>query len=150
MLAVVTTDDTLPVPTPPPGLLAPSVALWESFWMSRIATAVDTRSDMPGLLRWITAYDEWLRATRALRRVRIVRGSMGQPVLSPLAGYLSQRAAELRDLEAAYGMTPKARLNLGLTVGQIELTAAKLNEMVRDDPPSADVDEDLEGEFESA
>ncbi len=152
MLAVVTADDPgLSVPNPPTGLLAESQTRWLAFWSSRMATVVDVDSDLPGLIRWITAFDEWLRTSKALRKVRIVQGSMGQPVLSPLAAYVAQRATELRDLEAAYGMTPRARLNLGLTVGQIELTAAKLNEMVHDGHSEKDPDIQVyEGEFEPA
>lgn len=129
-LVVVEPADGRVLPPAPAGLLRETVERWDSFWRSRMGQIVDLDSDLPGLVRWAHAYDEWIRATRALKRARVVRGSMGQPVISPLAGYSLQRSAELAALEKQYGMTPKSRLDLGLTGTQVELTVAKINEMV--------------------
>src|SRR4051812_13963496 len=95
------------VPEPPKGLLADSIARWDAYWRSQVAQiARDSAGvDLPGLTRWIMNVDEWTRAMRALRRKRIVVGSMGQPTLNPLAGYMAQREAAIREAEQAYGMT---------------------------------------------
>src|SRR4051812_21723633 len=88
---------TIPVaiPEPPKGLLVASIERWEAYWQSQVAQiARDSGGiDLPGLHRWILNVDEWTRAMRALRRKRVVLGSMGQPTLNPLAGYLAQREA---------------------------------------------------------
>jgi len=128
------------IPPPPPGLLPEIVALWSDFWHSDVCRAVDRRSDMGGLVRWITSWDEWLRANRALRRVRIVKGSMGQPVLSPLASYIAQLEVTISRAEDAYGMKPRARAALGLTAAQTRLTIAELNRLADDIPKTLDVE----------
>lgn len=143
-LAIVTI---LPVaiPEPPKGLLASSIERWEAYWHSQVAQiARDSGGiDLPGLERWILNVDEWSRVMRALRRKRIVLGSMGQPALNPLAGYMAQREAAIRDAELAYGMTPMSRLRLGIAVGQAKLTAQALNEALEapDDDSNALSDE---------
>jgi P27 family predicted phage terminase small subunit len=149
-LTVVEPLSSHPTPRPPAGLLPASHDRWRAFWASRMGAAVDPDSDLPGLERWILAYDEWHRASKALRKVRVVKGSMGQPVLSPMAAYVGQLASELRDLERAYGMTPKARLDLGLTVAETKLTVSKINDMVRASADERHHDDDeatIEGEI---
>lgn len=130
-LAIVQGPIPIPVviPEPPAGLLAGSIERWEAYWRSQVAKiARDSGGiDLPGLHRWILNVDEWTRAMRSLRRKRVVLGSMGQPTLNPLAGYLAQREAAIREAENAYGMTPIARLRLGIAVGQAKLTAQALN-----------------------
>lgn len=115
------------LPKPPAGLLKVSKDRWADFWGSPVADAVDRRSDMHRVTRWITAVDEYERCMPVLRKTRLVKGSMGQPVLNPLAGYLAQVEASLRAAEADLGLTPMARLKLGITFGQAKLTAAELN-----------------------
>lgn len=117
------------IPDPPAGLLQTSIERWEAYWRSQVAQiARDSGGiDVPGLERWILNVDEWSRAMRALRRKRIVLGSTGQPTMNPLAGYLAQREGAIREAEQAYGMSPMARLRLGIAVGQAKLTAQALN-----------------------
>lgn len=123
------------VPDPPPGLLKATRARWEAFWTSPQAAAA-LPSDLGGLERWIISLDEWTRAMRAFRRERIVEGSTKQPALNPLAAYITSREAAIRDAEERYGMTPMARLRLGIAVGQAKLTAAELNRaLAADDGP---------------
>lgn len=117
------------IPEPPTGLLKGTIDRWEAYWRSPVAQiARDSGGiDLPGLHRWILNVDEWTRAMRALRRKRIVLGSMGQPTLNPLAGYISARESAIAAAEVAYGMTPIARLRLGIAVGQAKLTAQQMN-----------------------
>lgn len=102
----------LPLPAAPAGLLDRSHERWAAYWGSDAARSIDPASDLPGLERWIVAYDEWTRATDALRKVRIMPGASGQAVLSPMQAYQRSWADELMRLEEAYGMTPAARLGL--------------------------------------
>jgi hypothetical protein len=131
------------VPPAPPGLLPEVGSLWADFWRSDVSRAVDRDSDMGGLVRWVNAWNEWTLATRALRRVRIVRGSMGQPVLSPLAGYIAQLEVTISRAEEAYGMKPRARAALGLTAAQTRLTVAEVNRLEQD--AAVPIDPDDEG-----
>ena len=102
------------LPKPPAGLLKPSRDRWRQFWESRAALAVDTASDMPRLLRWIQVTDEYDRTARTIRSARLVKGSMGQPVLNPLVAYLVHLEAMITRTEKEFGMTPMARARLDL------------------------------------
>jgi P27 family predicted phage terminase small subunit len=116
------------VPAAPAGLLKSSVVVWEAFWVSDVAQAIDPASDMHRVERWITYLDEWGRAMRAFRKARLSTGSTGQLVLSPLAAYVRQLEVALAAAETELGMTPLARMKLGLAAGQARLTAQQLNE----------------------
>lgn len=99
-------------PDPPTGLLKASLDRWAAFWASDVAKKVDQRSDLPRLIRWIEQSDEYDRVVKVCRQSRLVKGSMGQPVLNPLVGYLGQLEAQIARTEADFGMTPLARQRL--------------------------------------
>jgi len=101
-------------PKPPAGLLKPSRDRWRAFWESQAAQAVDVASDLPRLVRWIQCSDEYDRAAKVIRASRLVRGSMGQPVLNPLVNYLTHLESMLTRTEKEFGMTPAARARLDL------------------------------------
>lgn len=113
---------------------------WESFWSSDVARAVDWGADGDRLVRWIRYVDEWHRAMRDYRRERVATGSMGQPVLHPLAGYIAQLEQAIAKAEAEFGLTPLARMRLGIATGEAALTAQRLNELTRggDDTPAGE------------
>jgi P27 family predicted phage terminase small subunit len=112
-------------PRPPAGLLKPSRDRWDHFWESQAALAVDLDSDMPRLLRWIQATDEYDRTAKVIREARLVKGSMGQPVLNPLVAYLIHLEGMITRTEKEFGMTPmaRARLNLKRPAADDELEA---------------------------
>jgi P27 family predicted phage terminase small subunit len=101
-------------PKPPAGLLKPSRDRWAQFWESRAALAVDPASDMPRLIRWIEVSDEYDRTAKTIRSARLVKGSMGQPVLNPLVAYLIHLESMITRTEKEFGMTPMARTRLDL------------------------------------
>lgn len=101
-------------PKPPSGLLKPSRDRWAQFWESRAALAVDLASDMPRLVRWIEVTDEYDRTAKTIRSARLVKGSMGQPVLNPLVAYLVHLESMITRTEKEFGMTPMARARLDL------------------------------------
>lgn len=101
-------------PRPPAGLLKPARDRWRQFWESQAALAVDLDSDMPRLLRWIQVTDEYDRTAKVIRQARVVKGSMGQPVLNPLVAYLVHLESMITRTEKEFGMTPMARARLNL------------------------------------
>jgi P27 family predicted phage terminase small subunit len=101
-------------PKPPAGLLKPSRDRWRQFWESPAAKAVHPESDLPRLVRWIHATDEYDRAAKVVKTSRLVRGSMGQPVLNPLVAYLVYLEGLISKAEGEFGMTPMARHRLKL------------------------------------
>jgi P27 family predicted phage terminase small subunit len=96
------------------GLLKPSRDRWRQFWESPAAKTVHLESDLPCLVRWVQAADEYDRAAKVVRQSRLVKGSMGQPVLNPLVAYLVHLDALISKAEAQFGMTPMARHRLKL------------------------------------
>jgi P27 family predicted phage terminase small subunit len=122
-----------PPPSAPAGLLKPARQRWAAFWTSKVADAVDRTSDLPALVRWIQATDEYDRVAKVVKRSRLVKGSMGQPVANPLLGYLAQLDSQIAKAEAAFGMTPIARLRLGIALGEAARSLDELNRALDDD-----------------
>ena len=104
-------------PKPPVGLLKASRDRWRLFWESPAAQAVNLESDLPRLTRWIQAADEYDRAARTVREARLVKGSMGQPVLNPLVAYLVHLEGLIARAEAEFVMSPAARHRMKLDPG---------------------------------
>lgn len=111
---------------------------WDRFWSSNVAELVETDSDLGAVLRWAELLDERERAASAFRSLRLVEGSQGQLVLNPLWGVVRSCDTELRALEDRLGMTPKARLQLGVTFGEAGKSLDQLNRLLERD---ADDDE---------
>lgn len=133
-LRVLVGDPNAPVPDLPEELqggpakcLPSTLAAWEGFWRSAVGGGADRSSDMPRLYRWIIDVDELTRVTRSLRRKRLVAGSMGQPVLNPLASYKAQLERSIAATEEHFGMTHLARMRLGIAAGQAQKTLDDLN-----------------------
>lgn len=120
------------IPAVPKGLTAASKKRWRTFWLSPLATVVEISTDLHRVERWITAVDEYEKVGKVFRSSRLVKGSTGQPVLNPLASYLTSLEATISRAEQELGMTPLARLKLGIAVGQAKLTAEALNKSLNE------------------
>ena len=73
---------------------------------------------MEAVVRWASLLDERERAFQLYRKQMVVSGSQGQAVLSPAWKVVQNCDGELRALEDRLGMTPKARLQLGIEFAQ--------------------------------
>ena len=100
---------------------------WNNFWESDLATAIDIKSDLPVLERLASLMDERERIFKQAKKDRLVVGSQGQVVLNPLYSALLKIDAEIRNLEDRIGLNPKARVSLGIQIGQAKKTLADLN-----------------------
>lgn len=159
-LAVVRDSDKSDKPEIPPlpkaegGLLVTTKEAWLAFWTGPTAPVAE-QVDRVITERWILAYDEWRRALNAVRKARLVKGSKGQPVMNPLADWAASREAAMRLAEKEMGVGLKSRADLGVSIGQAQLTAEELNRMTeesdgdQEDVIDADEAELLEG-FEEA
>jgi P27 family predicted phage terminase small subunit len=116
------------VPEPPSGLLRATRDDWAAFWSSPLRALV-TPADMPALERLFQLRDEQARLWRGYRRKRLVEGSQGQPVASPFFGMALKLEGEIARLEGQFGLSPAARLRLGVTFGQ---AARTLEDLARD------------------
>ena len=140
------------IPTAPKGLSPASKKRWRTFWLSPLAKVVEISTDLHRVERWIQAVDEYEKVGKVFRSSRLVKGSTGQPVLNPLAAYLANLETAISRAEQEIGMTPLARLKLGIAVGQAKLTAEALNKSLSEAgerPAIAEV-EAWEGEWTEA
>jgi P27 family predicted phage terminase small subunit len=128
-------------PPPPTGLLKATREDWSGFWESPLASLV-VPADVPALRRLFALYDERLRAYQGYRRQRLAPGSMGQPTLNPLFGAMKGMDAEIRALEDRFGLSPIARLRLGVALGEAAKSLDELNRSLDadDDPDEPDAD----------
>jgi P27 family predicted phage terminase small subunit len=138
---VVVASDPPATPPPPAGLLTASTRAWGTLWASPLAATFQP-SDLPALRRLFELRDERVRAFRVARKDRIVPGSKGQPVLSPMIGYVASLDAEIRNLEDRFGLTPRARLQLGVTFGEAHRSLADVNASFLEDDRHDDDRED--------
>ena len=127
-------------PPAPSGLLKATREAWDALWASPLAQFLDPVTDGPVLRRLWSLYDERERAYRGYRRARLVEGSQGQLVLNPLGRLMMQMDAEIRQLEDRIGLSPRARLQLGITLGEAARSLADLNRALEIDDDDDDAD----------
>lgn len=137
-----------PPPLPPlPGkmrYLPSTVEAWAALWAEPQAQHL-TGVQKVVALRWIRAFDEWLRALDVVVQAPMVAGSMGQPVANPMMAWVTSREAEMEKCERQLGVGLKNKADLGLTVGQAKLTAQQLVEMHRQGSDDGDRGEEEAG-----
>ena len=131
-------------PPPPEGMLKASREQWAAFWKSPAAQIVEIGTDLPALERLFSLYDERRRAQREYQRARMVKGSKDQLVRNPLSRVIADCDAAIRVLEDRFGLTPKARLQLGIAPGGGPGSIDELNRRLNqgDDESDGDRDED--------
>lgn len=132
-------------PSPPAGLLKATRDRWADYWSSPVAKLADPVSDLTALERLFRLYDDLERTNRTVREQgHMVRGSKGQMVLHPLLRHTQVTQAEIRQLEDRFGLSPRARLSLNVTLGEAAKSLADLNSEFTgggddDDDPRFDV-----------
>jgi P27 family predicted phage terminase small subunit len=103
-------------PPPDDGWLPEVVEAWHEFFSSALAgPKVFKSTDLPALRRLFKYRDRLLHATTEFEEQPTTTGSMGQEVLSPWAAEMHRLEAEIQKLEDRFGLTPLARLRLGVT-----------------------------------
>jgi P27 family predicted phage terminase small subunit len=131
----------LPVPDPPTGILKASKQTWTTFWESDLgqSPAIRRDTDLGVVERLWQLYDERDRAYRGYKRARLIKGSQGQMVLNPLGRMFLDLEGKIQSLEDRIGLSPMARLKLGITFGQAHQSLEDLNRRMNED---SDRDED--------
>lgn len=149
-LEVVADGQVLPVmqpihPPPPSYLLKVTKDRWVAYWETPVARLVDAVSDLPALERLFWLYDDLERSRRSVATTgHMVEGSQGQKVMNPLLRHMQTQASEIRQLEDRFGLSPRARLSLNVTLGEAakslaDLNAPFLNAGGDDDDPRGDL-----------
>lgn len=104
------------VPAPQPHWRTEVAEGWNDFWSSLLASPqVMKPTDGPALTRLFDMRHRLLEAQAAFDAEPIVVGSTGQPTLSPWAAELHRLEGVVGKLEDKFGLTPLARLKLGVT-----------------------------------
>jgi P27 family predicted phage terminase small subunit len=107
---------------------AGTVERWHEFWCSPLAQQVEA-SDYGSLRRLWGLYDELDRLWDAVEETgRVVVGSQGQPRPNPLFKQIEAFQAEARQLEDRFGLSPLARLRLGITFADAAASLDGLNQ----------------------
>lgn len=126
-VGLVSSGSVVVVPEPDPEWGPGTLERWGEFWGSPLSAQVEA-SDYGALRRLFWLYDEIERLIGALGRTgRVVAGSQGQPRANPLYKQVSEFQAECRQLEDRFGLSPKARLALGITYAEAALSLDALN-----------------------
>jgi P27 family predicted phage terminase small subunit len=108
-------------------MLSETVEAWDEFWTSPLAGVVIESSDFPSMVRLFELRDEYKRTLSAYRQERVVKGSQGQPVISPLFAAMNGLLKEVRALEDRFGLSPQARLRLSIELGEATDSLDKMN-----------------------
>ena len=115
------------VPMPPEGLSEAQIEAWSEFWHSELSQLVKT-TDLSSVRRLFNYYQQHEDLTAIFQKGRMVAGSQGQPRLNPaLDGLMKLETAILR-LENELGLTPSARLRLGITFADATNSLQALSE----------------------
>ena len=125
----------LATPEPPKGILKNNKDSWVAFWDSELgqSPAIRRDTDLGVIERLWQLYDERDRAYQGYRRSRLVTGSQGQLVLNPLGRMYLDLEGKIQALEDRIGLSPMARLKLGITFGQAHASLDDLNRRMNED-----------------
>ena len=129
--------DATVVPDPPDGLSPRQLEMWSEFWRSELSALVRA-TDLGVVRRLWGYYQQHEELTRVFDRSRLVAGSQGQPRINPAHDALMKLEGAILRLENELGLTPSARLRLGITFADSMSSLDDLNQRL-----SADVDDDL-------
>lgn len=114
------------LPVMPTGWTNTTAASWDAYWTDTVAGLIQP-SEVAIVCRYFEYVDEWNRTMRAFKAQRLVEGSTGQPRLNPLAGFLRELEGVMSALEMRLGLSPKARAQLGIVLGEAKRSLADLN-----------------------
>lgn len=122
-------------PNCPEAVSAEARRMWKRLWQSDLSATI-TDSDLPALYRWLWWYDEWMETTATIRRLRpLILSAPGERLARAKTRHLNDCEASLQKLEEALGMTPLARMRLGVTSGGQRATRVRALAYDRDKDP---------------
>lgn len=131
-------DPATPVPDPPEGLSPERLRGWEEFFASPLAGLVKP-TDLSVVRRLWTYYQQHDELTRIFAKSRLVSGSTGQPRMNPAHDALMKMETSILRLENELGLTPSARLRLGITFADATNSLDQLNARIQDDVDDDDL-----------
>lgn len=131
-----------PLPTGGKPLLKATKDAWSAFWSTPEIAALVKPADHPALGRLFRMYDMRERLERLVLKQPFVKGSTGQDVINPAAKEIASLDGRITALEDRFGVTPMARLKLGLAFGEAARSLDRLNREFDADDDSDEGEED--------
>lgn len=121
---------------------------WETLWQSELAAHWNQDSDLPAMRRLFGLYERLNKYEReAARDGMVSKGSTGQKTLHPLLKAADTLRSQILALEDRFGLTPMARLKLGIALGEAAASLDDLNKRLNEVDEGAANDEDDDAEF---
>jgi len=120
------------VPDPPSDLSQRRVDDWNRYFNSPLAGLV-SETDLSVVRRLWTYYQQHDELTEIFQKSRLVVGSTGQPRMNPAHDALMKMETAILRLENELGLTPSARLRLGITFADAHNSLESLNERLQED-----------------
>jgi P27 family predicted phage terminase small subunit len=108
------------IPKPPDYVQGYSLSVWEDFWTQPVSGLVDMRRDGERLRHWIWCVHTRETLRRGLMDEPMAMGSQGQMVAHPFWMVLARLNKDIERAEAAFGMTPLAKMRLTGALDQAE------------------------------
>jgi hypothetical protein len=104
-----------------------TMADWETYWRSDVAKLA-TPESMPSLYRLFDDYDERRTLFIGIRKsgARLV-GTRDRPRANELYRVIAGLDAEIRQLEDRFGLSPLAKLQLGVAFGDAARSLERMN-----------------------
>jgi P27 family predicted phage terminase small subunit len=109
-------------------LLKETRGAWTAYWASEVAKLA-TEVDLPAVRRLFRYYDQHARAMDIAVKMPAVKGSTGQVKVSPFAGQALKLEEKILRLENELGLTPMARMRLGIATGEAAASLAEMNRL---------------------
>lgn len=124
-------DENRPVPSPPDGLDETRLETWTQYFASPLSALIK-ETDLPVVRRLWGYYQQHADLTVIFDRGRLVPGSQGQPRINPAHDAALKLETAILRLENELGLTPSARLRLGITFADATNSLERLTEKALD------------------
>ncbi len=119
----------LPMPAPMSEWRDDVTAAWLELWSTSLAKHFQS-TDVPSLRRLFTLRSRLVDALANADAEPMITGSTGQSILSPWFAEAHRIEGEVERLEDRFGLTPQARLRLGVTLEEGLSLAARNRELL--------------------
>lgn len=97
-----------------PDELSPALAsAWQAYWDNPVSFVAEV-VDVPMIRRLFGLYAQHEKAAAVVAQALVVKGSVGQIRVNPLADHLLKLETAILRLENELGLTPMARVRLGI------------------------------------
>ena len=123
-------DPARPTPPAPDGMSSRQLASWQAYFDSQLSSLIK-ETDLPVVERLWRYYQQHEELTDIFDKARLVPGSQGQPRMNPAHDALMKLEGAIHRLENELGLTPSARLRLGITFSDAAMSLEKITQQLQ-------------------